>query len=40
VAGNDDVLDALARRYPAYREKAPGGPLVRLEPERVVCWRA
>jgi PPOX class probable F420-dependent enzyme len=40
VAGNDYVLDALARRYPAYREKPPGGPLIRLEPERVVCWRA
>jgi len=36
----DDVVDALARRYAAYRERAPGGPLVRLEPERVLWWRA
>jgi PPOX class probable F420-dependent enzyme len=36
----DDVLDALARRYPAYRELAPGGPLLRLSPERVLWWRA
>jgi hypothetical protein len=35
-----DVLDALARRYPAYREQDPGGPLLRLEPERVLYWRA
>ena len=36
----DDVLDALARRYPAYRANRPDGPLLRLEPERVLCWRA
>jgi hypothetical protein len=36
----DDVLEALARRYPQYRSKAPGGPLIRLEPERVVYWQA
>lgn len=35
-----DVLDALAARYPAYRSQAPGGPLIRLEPDRSVCWRA
>jgi PPOX class probable F420-dependent enzyme len=35
-----DVLDALAARYPAYRSKPPGGPLIRLEPARAVCWRA
>jgi PPOX class probable F420-dependent enzyme len=36
----DDVLDALAARYPAYRSAPPGGPLIRLEPDRFVCWRA
>ena len=36
----DEVLDALARRYAAYRELAPGGPLLRLSPERVLWWRA
>jgi PPOX class probable F420-dependent enzyme len=34
------VLAALANRYPAYRERPPGGPLVRLEPDRVVYWQA
>ena len=36
----DDVIDALARRYPVYRSRPPAGPLLRLEPERVLCWRA
>jgi PPOX class probable F420-dependent enzyme len=36
----DEVLDALAQRYPAYGAKRPGGPLLRLEPERVLSWRA
>jgi PPOX class probable F420-dependent enzyme len=40
TAGQDSVLDALAARYPAYRERRPAGPLLRLTPERVVCWRA
>jgi PPOX class probable F420-dependent enzyme len=35
-----DVLDALAWRYPTYRAKDPDGPLLRLEPERVLYWRA
>jgi PPOX class probable F420-dependent enzyme len=35
-----DVLDALARRYPAYQDKEPDGPLLRLEPERALYWRA
>jgi PPOX class probable F420-dependent enzyme len=36
----EDVLEALARRYPAYLDHAPGGPLLRLSPERVLWWRA
>jgi PPOX class probable F420-dependent enzyme len=40
LAGRDEVLHALAGRYPAYRENTPRGPLVRIEPERVVWWHA
>ena len=40
AAAHGDVLDALAARYPAYRERAPRGPLLQLVPRRVVCWRA
>jgi PPOX class probable F420-dependent enzyme len=39
-AGHGAALEALASRYPAYRERQPGGPLLRLTPERVLCWRA
>ena len=36
----DDVwLEALAARYPAYRESPPKGPLLKLRPERVLSWR-
>jgi PPOX class probable F420-dependent enzyme len=34
------VLEALAGRYEQYREHPPGGPFLRLRPERFVCWRA
>jgi PPOX class probable F420-dependent enzyme len=34
----DDVVEALASRYPAYRERPPGGPLLRVEPVRVLWW--
>jgi hypothetical protein len=34
----DDILAALAARYPAYRERAPRGPLVRLQPVHVLWW--
>jgi PPOX class probable F420-dependent enzyme len=33
-------LDALVAKYPPYREHPPGGPLLRLDPERVLHWRA
>ena len=36
----EEALRALAARYPAYRERAPGGPLLALRPERALCWRA
>jgi PPOX class probable F420-dependent enzyme len=40
VAGHDDALDALAARYPQYRERRPRGPLLRLTPARVTWWSA
>jgi PPOX class probable F420-dependent enzyme len=40
VGGRDDVLDAIAERYPQYREHRPRGPLLRLTPTRVIYWRA
>lgn len=39
-AAHEDAMDALAARYPAYRERRPAGPLLRLAPERALCWRA
>jgi PPOX class probable F420-dependent enzyme len=35
-----EIVDVLSERYPAYREQRPHGPLLRLVPERVLCWRA
>jgi PPOX class probable F420-dependent enzyme len=34
------AVDALAARYPPYRERTPRGPWLRLVPERVLWWRA
>lgn len=39
-AGNADVMEALTARYPTYRAQPPRGPLLRLAPERAICWRA
>lgn len=39
-AGKEQVMEALAARYPAYRAQPPRGPLLRLAPERAICWRA
>jgi PPOX class probable F420-dependent enzyme len=39
-AGQDPVMEALAARYPPYRARSPRGPLLRLVPERVICWSA
>jgi PPOX class probable F420-dependent enzyme len=33
-------LEALTRKYPQYRESPPPGPVLRLEPDRVISWRA
>jgi PPOX class probable F420-dependent enzyme len=40
VGERPDALDALAAKYPQYRAEPPPGPLLRLEPERAICWRA
>ena len=34
------ALDALAEKYPPYRERHPRGPLLRLTVERTAYWRA
>ena len=33
-------MDALTGKYRQYADRAPAGPLLRLEPHRVLCWRA
>lgn len=33
-------LAALSAKYEQYREETPPGPLLALEPERYLCWRA
>ena len=40
AAGHDHVLSALAKRYPQYHDRLPGGPLLRLAVDRTLCWRA
>jgi PPOX class probable F420-dependent enzyme len=37
---DDRALDALRAKYPPYRERPPAGPLLRLDVERALCWRA
>jgi PPOX class probable F420-dependent enzyme len=36
----EQPLAALAAKYPQYHEQPPPGPLLRLAPDRVSCWRA
>jgi hypothetical protein len=33
-------LEALAAKYAQYRDEAPPGPVLRLDVERAICWRA
>jgi PPOX class probable F420-dependent enzyme len=40
IGRNKAVLEVLSARYPPYRERAPRGPLLRLDPDRVTWWRA
>jgi len=37
---DDAALHALQHRYPVYRDRPPGGPLIKLSPDRVLYWRA
>ncbi len=34
------AMGALAEKYEPYRERRPPGPLIAIEPERVLSWRA
>ena len=34
------AIAALRSRYPQYRDRAPAGPVLLLEPDRVLWWRA
>jgi hypothetical protein len=35
-----EALAALSERYPAYRDRPPAGPVLRLQPERLLWWWA
>lgn len=40
VAAGRPGMDVLAAKYAPYRERPPEGPLLRLIPQRALCWRA
>src|SRR4051794_7356218 len=40
VADGGAGLRALSEKYEPYRDQSPPGPLLCLEPERYLCWRA
>jgi PPOX class probable F420-dependent enzyme len=40
AADAPEAIDALADRYPQYRGRPPSGPVVALDPDRFVWWRA
>jgi PPOX class probable F420-dependent enzyme len=40
VEDRPEAVDALRRKYPQYVAEPPPGPLLRIEPERAVWWRA
>jgi PPOX class probable F420-dependent enzyme len=40
LQGSSGALDALRAKYEPYRASPPAGPLLRLAPERFLCWRA
>jgi PPOX class probable F420-dependent enzyme len=37
---DEGAMEALAAKYPQYRDDPPPGPLLRLVPERAIHWRA
>jgi PPOX class probable F420-dependent enzyme len=40
AAAAHDAVAALAAKYPQYVDDPPPGPLLRLTPQRVLCWSA
>jgi PPOX class probable F420-dependent enzyme len=40
AANAPEAIAALAERYAAYRTRSPAGPVLALEPESVLWWRA
>lgn len=40
IADGPAGRDALIGKYPQYRDRPPPGPLLRLDVERALCWRA
>jgi PPOX class probable F420-dependent enzyme len=40
VGDGETGVEALRRKYEPYREEEPPGPLLALEPERYLRWRA
>jgi len=40
AADEPRALEALAAKYAQYRAEPPPGPLLKLMPERTLCWRA
>lgn len=40
VEAAPEAIEALAGKYEPYRREGPQGPLLRLTPERLLCWRA
>ena len=40
LAAEPGAVDALRAKYRQYREQTPPGPLLRLEAERTLSWRA
>ena len=40
AADAQDAIAALTERYAPYRERSPAGPVLSLEPDRILWWRA
>jgi PPOX class probable F420-dependent enzyme len=40
IEASPEAVAALAAKYPAYAERTPPGPLLRLDVERALHWRA
>lgn len=40
AADAPEAIAALTDRYPPYRERPPAGPVLSLEPDRILWWRA